>query len=93
MVVGLLRAEVHLPNARSLKDKRAVMNSLRDQLRGRFNVAVAELNANEKWQRATVGMSAIGDERQYVEGLLRRVSSWIRMTRLVELIRLEEEYF
>jgi len=92
MVVGLLRLEVHLPLSQSLKDKRSVMKSLRDQLRGRFNVAVAELDANEMWQRATVGVSTVGDDRAYVEGLLKHVVEWVRSTRLVELSRIEEEY-
>lgn len=92
MVISVLQVEMHLPNAHSLKDKRSVVKSLKDQLRGRFNVAVAELAADEKWQRATIGVSTLGDERAYVEGVFREVTEWIRMTRLVELIRLEAEY-
>ena len=92
MVIGLLQLEVHLPRSQSLKDKRSVLKSLRDQLRGRFNVAVAELEANEMWQRATIGVSTLGDDRAYVEGLLRQVVEWMRSTRLVELSRIEEEY-
>ncbi len=92
MMVGLLRIEVHLPNAQSLKDKRSVIKSLKAQMRGRFNVSVVELDANEKWQRATLGVSTLGDHRTYVEGLLRQVTEWVEMTRLVNLIRIEEEY-
>ncbi len=92
MVVGLLQIEMHLPYAQSLKDKRAILRSLKAQMRGRFNVAVVELDANEKWQRATVGVSTLGDHRTYVEGLLRQVTEWVEMTRLVNLIRIEEEY-
>lgn len=92
MVVGLLRIEVHLPNAQSLKDKRSVITSLKAQMRRRFNVSVVELDANEKWQRATFGVSTLGDHRTYVEGLLRQVTEWVQMTRLVNLIRIEEEY-
>ncbi len=90
MVVGLLQIEVHLPNAQSLKAKRSVLNSLKAQMRGRFNVSVTELDANEKWQRATMGVSTLGDHRTYVEGLLKQVTEWVRMTRLVNLIRVEE---
>ena len=92
MVVGVLSLEVHLPAAHSLKDKRSVLKSLRDQLRGRFNVSVAEVRPNEKWQRATMGISTIGEDRAYVEGLLKQVTEWTRMTRLVDLIRVEEDY-
>ena len=92
MVVGLLRIEVHLPNAHTLKEKRSVLNSLKDQLRGRFNISVAEVDANETWQRATVGISTLGSSRAYTEKLLREVTAWIRASRLVELIAIEEDY-
>lgn len=92
MVVGVLRLELHVPTAQSLKDKRSVIKRIKDQLRGRFNVAVAEVEANETWQRATIGISTVGDDRAYIEGLLRQITEWIRSTGLVELIRIEEEF-
>ena len=92
MVVGLLQVEVHVPSAQSLKDRRSVIKSLKDQLRGRFNVAVAELDPGEKWQRATIGVSTLGDDRAYVEGLLAEAAEWLRRTRLVEIIQVEQEY-
>lgn len=92
MVVGVLRVEVHLPVSQSLKDKRSVLKSVRDRVRHRFNVAVAELDSNEMWQRATLGISTVGEDRAYVEGLLRELTEWLRATRLVELIRVEEDY-
>lgn len=92
VIVGLLQLEVHLPKAQSLKDKRSVIKSLKDQLRGRFNVAVAEVEPSEKWQRATVGISTVGEDRAYVQGLLTQVTEWVRGTRMVELIRVEQEF-
>ena len=92
MVVGLLRVELHAPNAQSLKDKRSVVKRVREQIRSHFNVAVAEVEANDTWQRATVGISAIGDEQQYVQGILREVIEWLRRDGLADLIRIEETY-
>ena len=92
MVIGVLRAELHFPAAESLKDRRSVLKSVKDQLRGRFNIAVAEVEANDTWQRATVGVSTIGDTRTYVDRILTEVTEWIRATRLVELIRVERDY-
>ena len=92
MVVGLLQIEVHIPASQSLKHKRSVLKSLRDQLRNRFNIAVAEVEANETWQRATLGISTVGQDRAYVEGLIRQVEVWLRATRLVDLIRLDVDY-
>jgi hypothetical protein len=93
MVVGVLEVELHVPEAQSLKDRRSVLKSLKDQLRGRFNVAVAEIDPGEKWQRATVGVSTLADDRAHVQGVLRQVTEWLRDTRLVNLIRVEEDYF
>ena len=93
MVVGVLEVELHVPTAQSLKDRRSVLKSLKDQLRAHFNVAVAELDPGEKWQRATVGVSTLADDRTHVQGVLRQVTEWLRDTRLVNLIRVEEDYF
>ena len=92
MVVGLLRVDMHVPRAQSLKDKRSVLRSLKDQLRARFNIAVAEVDPTEKWQRATVGISTVGEDRARVQGVLTQVTAWLRMGHLVELIQVEEEY-
>lgn len=93
MVIGALHIEVHVPQTQSLKDRRSVLKSLKDQLRGRFNIAVAELDADEKWQRAAVGIAAVGDTRASVEKALRQVTQWLRGMPAVHLIRIEEAYF
>jgi uncharacterized protein len=73
MPVGLLTLELHLPEAQSLKDKRQVVRSLKDRLRGHFNVAVAELDFEEIWQRSVVGIVTLSNEEQYVEESLQKV--------------------
>ncbi len=65
--------EVHLPYAHSLKDKRQVLRSLKDRLRSHFNVAVAEVDHQELWQRATIGVVSISNEQAHVSRLLERV--------------------
>lgn len=67
MVVGLLSLELHVGAARSLKDKRMVLRSLKDRLR-RLNVAVAELDHQDLWQRAGLGIVTVGA----TEALVRR---------------------
>lgn len=93
MIIGALHVEVHIPEAQSLKDRRSAINSLKDRLRGRFNIAVAELEISDKWQRATVGIAAVADTRAAVESVLRQVTEHLRMARFVELIRIEEAYY
>ena len=73
MPIGLLTLEIHIPDARSLKDKRQVLRSLKDRLRSRFNVAVAELDHQETWQRAEVGIVSISNDASHLEQSLRAV--------------------
>ncbi|MBZ5529159.1 MAG: DUF503 domain-containing protein [Acidobacteriia bacterium] len=73
MPVGLLTLDLHIPEAQSLKDKRQVLRSLKDRLRGQFNVAVAELEHQDVWQRSVVGVVTISNEEQHVENTLQKV--------------------
>ncbi len=73
MPVGLLTLELHLPEAQSLKDKRQVLRSLKDRLRGKFNVAVAELEHHDVWQRSVVGIVTISNQEGHVEESLQHV--------------------
>jgi len=73
MPVGLLTLELHLPEARSLKDKRQVLRSLKDRLRANFNVAVAELDFEDTWQRSVVGVVTVSNEEHHVEEALQKV--------------------
>ena len=91
MTVGLLEVELFLPEASSLKDRRSVVKSLKDQLRARFNVAVAELDQHLKWQRACLGITTVGNDRPYVDGCLQEVVRWIEGHPLLELVRVERE--
>jgi uncharacterized protein YlxP (DUF503 family) len=73
MPIGLLTLELHIPDARSLKDKRQVLRSLKDRLRGHFNVAVAELDHQDTWQRALVGVVGICADAQHLQQSLQAV--------------------
>jgi uncharacterized protein len=72
-VIAYLLLELRIEASNSLKDKRQVVRSLKDRLRSSFNVAVAEVDASELWQRATVGVVSVSDSRDYLEGLMRNV--------------------
>ena len=73
MPIGLLTLEIHIPDAHSLKDKRQVLRSLKDRLRARFNVAVAELDHQDTWQRAQVGVVSLSNDAAHLEQSLRAV--------------------
>jgi uncharacterized protein YlxP (DUF503 family) len=72
-MIAFLTVELHIEAAQSLKDKRQVLRSLKDRLRGSFNVSVAELDPSSLWNRATIGVVAVSDSRDYLDGLMKNV--------------------
>jgi uncharacterized protein YlxP (DUF503 family) len=73
MPIGVLTLEIELPYAHSLKEKRAVLQKMRDRLRARFNVALAELDHQDVWQHATLGVVSISNSQALLESTLRQV--------------------
>src|ERR671922_1794425 len=73
MPIASLTLEVRIEGAHSLKDKRQVVRSLKDRLRAKFNIGVAELEETDLWQRATVGVVSISSSRDYLRGLMENV--------------------
>ena len=71
--VGVLTLELRLENSHSLKDKRHVVQGLKDRLRGKFNVAVAEIDFQDLWQRAALAAVTVSSDRQQAERVLRSV--------------------
>ena len=74
MPVGVLTLEIFIPDAHSLKEKRQVLRSLKDRLRGQFNVAVAELDHQDLWQRSLVGVVTISNDHRQLEESLQNVA-------------------
>lgn len=72
-MVAHLTIELRIEHAQSLKDKRQVVRSMKDRLRAKFNVSVAEMEATDLWQRATVAVVSVSGSRDYVEGLMQNV--------------------
>ena len=73
MIVGLCRIDLFLPESRSLKAKRQVIKGLKDRIRNRYNVSVAEVEHQSLWQRATLGLAMVSEERGYIDRTLRQV--------------------
>ncbi|MBA3476745.1 MAG: DUF503 domain-containing protein [Actinobacteria bacterium] len=68
--VGILSAELHFPEAHSLKEKRMLLRSAKDQLRNRFGAAVAEVDHHDAWQRARITAAVVAREFGEAEKLL-----------------------
>jgi uncharacterized protein len=73
MPVAHLTLELRIEHAQSLKDRRQVVRSIKDQLRQGFNVSVAEMDEAVTWQSATIGVVAVSRSRDYLHGLVEEV--------------------
>ena len=92
MIVGVCRITLRLPESGSLKDKRQVVRSLTTRLRNKFNVAVAEVDDNDRWQIATIGLTCVSNDARHAREMLDRAVQFVEQTRLdAELIDSEIE--
>ena len=91
MTVGTLYVRLMIRDARSLKDKRRVLKSLKDKIRNRHNVSVAETGAQDSRQQAILGVAMVGTDAQYVDAGLAKVVDLIRAYRVAELVDYELE--
>jgi uncharacterized protein YlxP (DUF503 family) len=74
IVIALLTLDIHIPHAHSLKDKRMILRSLRDRLRAKFNVSVAEVDHQDLWQRAQVSVVTVGSDESFLQKVLQEAS-------------------
>ncbi|MFN0150186.1 MAG: DUF503 domain-containing protein [bacterium] len=86
MVVATVRAEVHLPEANSLKAKRSVITGLKARLRAKFNISVAEVDHLDLWQRCAIGVALVTNDRRFADEVLSKVVSLIASEPRLELL-------
>ena len=88
----LIELSLQIPNARSLKDKRRQIKSLKDRLRNRFNASVAEIDALDKWQQAVIGVCMISNDKSYLEKKYSMVETLVLEYTELELINVTREW-
>ena len=93
MIVGTLQIRIVIRGAHSLKDKRHVLKSIKDRLGNKFNVSVAEVDHQDEWQQATLGVAMVGTDTRYVNSVLSTVVDHIRVSPGAELVDYELEMF
>ena len=86
MLVGICQLELFIPESGSLKSKRFVLKSLKTKIRNKFNVSVAEVGGNDKWQRTTLGIAAVSNERKLIDGMFSKIIDLIYMDGRVEVV-------
>ena len=87
IIVGLCTVELFIPDSQSLKDKRQVLLSLKDRLRDKFNLSVAEVDGQDLWQKAVLGLACVANETRHVNQVLEQALNVIRAIPTVEIVR------
>jgi uncharacterized protein YlxP (DUF503 family) len=86
MIVGSLRVRLLVRESRSLKDKRQVVRSIKDKIRNKFNVSVAEIEALDHRQLAVLGFAMVGNEARHVRETLDAIVQALRGHPVAEFI-------
>lgn len=86
MVVGVIGWDIQVYDAQSLKQKRAVIKSLKERLRNRFNISVAETGHQELWQRAELTACVVATDRRGAESILDRADRMVASEALGRII-------
>ena len=87
MIIGVLNVDLFIPDSASLKTKRFAIKSIKDRLRNHFNVSVAEIDHNDKWQRAALGIVIVSNETKYVESILGNALNLINRDHRVQVVQ------
>jgi uncharacterized protein YlxP (DUF503 family) len=77
MNTGVCKIKLHIPENQSLKDKRRVIKSIISRLRNQFNISIAEVDDNDLWQVATLGISCVSNNDQHVEETMSKIMNFI----------------
>ena len=86
IIVGLCTVELFIPESQSLKHKRQVLLSLKDRLRG-GNLSVAEVDGQDLWKKAVLGLACVANEGRYVNQLCDQALNLIRSVPAVEIVQ------
>ena len=78
MFIGVCTIELHIPDSGSLKTKRQSLRSLKDRIRSRFNVSVAEVDNNDLWQKASLAVAAVSNDKAHLNQTMDHVLNLVR---------------
>jgi len=92
MIIGVLVIEIFINSSCSLKEKRFILKSIKDRLKNKFNVSVAELRFQDKWQRSEIGITTISNQQSHVEKSLHQIFRFLDQADTYEIIAYKFDY-
>ena len=92
MTVGVCRVRLRLPESLSLKGKRQILKSITTRIKSKFNVSVAEVDDQDSWQLATLGICCVSNDKRHTNQILSKVVNFVASTQFkVEIVDYEIE--
>ncbi len=91
MIIGVARISLRLPGCHSLKEKRRHLNTIKARLSAAFNVSVAEVDDQDKWQKAVLAVAHVGLSRPVVDSLLAHVVDKVEAYHDAQMLDYETE--
>ncbi|NMO21961.1 DUF503 domain-containing protein [Pyxidicoccus fallax] len=91
MFVGVARLTLQIPDSGSLKSKRQVLRRVTERVKARFNVAVAEVDDQDLWQKASVALAVVGNDRRHVDEQLEKIIHFVEEMYVAPLMARETE--
>ena len=91
MHIGVCTLHLRLLESHSLKEKRRTIKSIKDRVRSKFNVSIAEIGGLDKWQWATLGVACVSNDARFANSILSNVVNLVSAMRPVELVDYEIE--
>jgi len=90
-ILGLLQLDIFLPESQSLKDKRSVIKSLRETVRRKFNVSIAETGEQDKWGKSQLSISKVSNQSALIRKEFQNIQKDIERRYPLEIIKKVEE--
>ena len=87
MFVAICELELFIPESGSLKSKRFILQSLKTRLRNKFNISVSEVGDNDKWQRASLGISMVANDRKFLDKAFNQIRNFVDNFNGIELTK------
>ncbi len=91
MIIGICTCEIFIFNANSLKSKRSVVKSIIEKSKNRFNISIAEVGENDKWQKSIIAFSTISNNQKIVEETIEKVINFFDSYSEIEIININRE--
>ena len=91
MFIGVCTIELYVPESGSLKTKRHSIRSLKDRIRNKFNVSVAEIEDNDLWQKASLAVAAVSNDKAHLNQTLDHVLNMVRSVPEIDLLDFQIE--